>query len=53
MLLWLENVPQFQEDSDDDVTAFIDKIIKCQKPIDNFELLNLVNRQVIIKLINF
>ena len=46
MLLWLENVPQFQEDSDNDVTAFIDKIITCQKPIDNVELLNLVNRQV-------
>ena len=46
MLLWLENVPQFQEDSDNDVTAFIDKIITCQKPIDNAELLNLVNRQV-------
>ena len=25
---------------------FIDKIITCQKPIDNLELLNLVNRQV-------
>ena len=44
--IWLENVPQFQEDSDNDITAFIDKIITCQKPIDNVELLNLVNRQV-------
>ena len=23
MLLWLENVPQFQEDSDNDVTAYL------------------------------
>lgn len=31
ILLWLENVPQFQEDSDNDVTAFIDKIITMSK----------------------
>ena len=28
MLLWLENVPQFQEDGDNDVTAFIDQVIQ-------------------------
>ena len=46
MLIWLADAPQFQRDSDQDVTMFIDKIITCQKPIDNQELLNLVNRQV-------
>lgn len=46
MLIWLEDAPKFQTDSDKDVTAFIDKIITCQKPLDNAELLDLVNRQV-------
>ena len=46
MLIWLEDAPEFGKDSDAKVTSFIDKIITCQKPIDNLELLNLVNRQV-------
>ena len=46
MLIWLENAPQFGEDSDEKVTCYIDKIITCQKPINNPELLNLINRQV-------
>ena len=46
MLIRLEDAPEFGKDSDAKVTSFIDKIITCQKPIDNLELLNLVNRQV-------
>ena len=46
MLIWLEDAPEFGKDSDAKVTSFIDKIITYQKPIDNLELLNLVNRQV-------
>jgi len=46
MLIWLVDAPQFQTDSDEAVISFIDKIITCQKPINNAELLNLVNRQV-------
>ena len=46
MLIWLEDAPEFGKDSDTKVTSFIDKIITYQKPIDNLELLNLVNRQV-------
>ena len=46
MLIWLENAPQFQSDTDADVTAFIDKLITCEKPSNNPELLGLVNRQV-------
>ena len=46
MLIWLEDAPKFQIDSDEAVTTHIDKIISCQKPVDNLELLNLVNRQV-------
>ena len=46
MLIWLENATQFGEDSDEKVTFYIDKIITCQKPINNPELLNLINRQV-------
>jgi len=46
MLIWLEDAPQFKIDSDADVTSYIDNIITCQKPIDNPELLKLVNRQI-------
>lgn len=46
MLIRLEDAPEFQVKSDAEVTAFIDKIITCQKPTDNPELLNLVNRQL-------
>ena len=46
MLQWLEDEPQFQSDSNKDVTAFIDRIITSQKPLDRAELLDLVNRQV-------
>ena len=46
MLIWLENAPTFGEDFDGDVVSFIDKIITCEKPNDNPELLALVNRQV-------
>ena len=45
MLIWLENVPQFQSDTDAD-SAFIDKLITCEKPSNNPELLGLVNRQI-------
>lgn len=46
MLIWLEGVPQFQVNSDSEVAAFIDNIITCQKPTDNAELADLVNRQL-------
>ena len=46
MLIWLERAPTFGEDFDGDVVSFIDKIITCEKPNDNPELLALVNRQV-------
>ena len=46
MLIWLENAPTFGVDFDCDIVSFIDKIITCEKPIDNPELLTLVNRQV-------
>ena len=39
MLMWLEDVPQYQTDDKDD-TAVIDKIITSQKPLDNAELLD-------------
>lgn len=46
MLTWREGAPQFQVDSDVQLTACIDKIKTCQKGTDDPELLNLVNRQV-------
>ena len=46
MLIWLENAPQFGEDIVEKVTCYIDKIITCQKPINNLELLNLINKYV-------
>ena len=46
MLIWLENAPTFGEDSDYDVVSFIDKIVTCEKPTENPDLLALVNRQV-------
>ena len=46
MLIWLENAPTFGEDFDGDVVSFIDKIITCEKPNHNPDLLALVNRQV-------
>ena len=30
MLIWLEDAPQFRIESDEKVTAFIDKIITCR-----------------------
>ena len=46
MLIWLENAPKFGIDFDCNVVSFIDKIITCEKPIENPELITLVNRQV-------
>ena len=46
MMIWIENAPAFGEDSDSIVTSFIDKIITREKPADNAELLELVNRQI-------
>ena len=45
MLIWLDNAPVFGVDDDDKVTAFIDNIITCSKPVNNSDLLKLVNRQ--------
>ena len=46
MLIWLENGPTFGIDSDNEVIAFINKVITCEKPTDNPDLLKLVNRQI-------
>ena len=46
MLMWLESAPEFKINSDREVTACIDKIITCQRPVHNPVLLNLVNRQI-------
>lgn len=46
MLIWLKDAPVFGVDGDDAITAFIDNIISCQKPSNNIELRNLVNRQI-------
>ena len=46
MLIWLENAPTFGVDFDGDVVEFIDKIIACEKPTEDTDLLALVNRQV-------
>lgn len=35
MLVWIEIAPEFGEDGDNIVTAFIDKIITCEKPTNN------------------
>ena len=42
----LDNVPKFGVDLDCDVVSFVDKIITCEKPLENPELFTLVNRQV-------
>ena len=41
----LEAPPVFGADKDDDVTSFIDRIITCQKPNNDPDLLDLVKRQ--------
>ena len=46
MLIWLENAPTFGVDFDGDVFQFIDKIMTCEKPTEDTDLLALVNSQV-------
>ena len=46
MVIWVPGAPEYQVQSDTEVTAFIDKIITCHKPTNNPQLLDLVNRQV-------
>lgn len=46
MLILIGDAPQYLIDSDKEVTTFIDKINTCIKPVDNPELIKLVNRQV-------
>ena len=46
MLIWLENAPRFGIDSNEKVLGSVTKVISCQKPTDNSELLKLVNRQI-------
>ena len=46
MLIWLENSPRFGIDSNEKVIGSVTKVISCQKPTDNSELLKLVNRQI-------
>ena len=46
MLIWLENAPTLGVDFDCDVVSLIDKIITCEKPTDNEDVLTLVNRQI-------
>ena len=46
ILIWLEDTPLFGVDNDAKVVSCIDKIISCQKPTSNPELLKLVSRYV-------
>ena len=46
MLIWLKDAPVFGVDEDDAITAFLDNIISGQKPSNNPQLHNLVNRQI-------
>ena len=45
MLIWLDNAPVIGVDKDEDVVAYIDRIITCSKPESDPELQDLVNRQ--------
>ena len=45
MMLWLDDAPIFGVDEDENVISFIDKIITCETPSNNAEVLDLVNRQ--------
>ena len=45
MLIWLDNAPVFGVDKDEDVVAYIDRVITCSKPESDPELQDLVNRQ--------
>ena len=45
MLIWLDNAPVFGVDKDEDVVAYIDRVITCRKPESDPELQDLVNRQ--------
>lgn len=46
ILVWIKNSPEFGKDSDGVVTSFIDNITSCEKPGNNPELSELVNRQI-------
>ena len=45
MLIWPDNAPVFGVDKDEDVVAYIDRVITCSKPESDPELQDLVNRQ--------
>ena len=45
MLVWLDNAPVFGVDKDEDIVAYIDRVITCSKPESDPELQDLVNRQ--------
>ena len=45
MLIWLEGAPVFGVDKDEDVVAYIDRIITCGKPANDAESLEFVCRQ--------
>ena len=45
MLIWLDNAPVFAVDKNEDVIAYIDRIITCRKPESDPELQDLVNRR--------
>ena len=45
-LIWLENAPRFVNDRDEKVIGFVKKVISCQKPTENSELLKLANRPI-------
>lgn len=46
MFIWLDIAPAFGIDSDKKVKEFINKVITCQKPTNNPDLLKLVDRQI-------
>ena len=45
MLIWIKDAPIFGV-HDDEVICFINKIITCQRPTDNSDLIRLVNSKV-------
>lgn len=46
MLIWVEHSPQFRVNSDAEIIEYIDKVISCNKPTNDGELLNLINWQL-------
>ncbi|XP_070567274.1 uncharacterized protein [Ptychodera flava] len=46
MLLWIKDSPQYNENSDDEVTKFIDQYITCDNDTDDESFAELINYQM-------